>query len=66
LGVQNPLAKCVVFSTQTQRVETIASVPSREGLTVQLEVSALYRLDPLKVQHIYKVGTPQLFAGPRR
>lgn len=52
--LKNPLAKCVVFSTQTQRVETTASVPSREGLTVQLEVSALYRLDPLKVQHIYK------------
>ncbi|KAL6068006.1 Membrane protease subunit, stomatin/prohibitin [Balamuthia mandrillaris] len=55
---KNPLARCVLFSTKTQRVETTALVPSSEGLTVQLEVSALYRLDPTKASHVYKtLGT---------
>lgn len=43
-----------VLSVQTQEIFDHAEVPSKEGLTVALEVSVLYRLIPNKVPEIYR------------
>lgn len=50
----NPLAKIVKMSIQTQELKEVMEVPSKEGLTVQLEVSVLYHLNPEKAADVYK------------
>jgi prohibitin 1 len=50
----NPLAKIVKMSIQTQEIKEVMDVPSKEGLTVQLEVSALIHLDPERAAEVYK------------
>lgn len=50
----NPLAKVITMSIQTQEDKETMEVPSKEGLTVQLEVSVLYHLDPEKAAQVYK------------
>ncbi len=50
----NPLARVVVMSIQTQEDKEVMSVPSKEGLTVELEISALYHLSSEKAAEIYK------------
>lgn len=54
INMRNPLARIVKLSVKTQEVKEVMDVPSKEGLTVQLEVSALYHLDPEKAAEIYK------------
>lgn len=50
----NPLARIVKMSIKTQEVKEVMEVPSKEGLTVQLEVSLLYHLNPEKAADVYK------------
>jgi prohibitin 1 len=50
----NPLARIVKMSIKTQEVKEVMDVPSKEGLTVQLEVSLLYHLNPEKAADVYK------------
>ncbi len=50
----NPLAKVVKMSVKTQEIKEVMDVPSKEGLTVQLEVSLLYHLNPEKAADVYK------------
>jgi regulator of protease activity HflC (stomatin/prohibitin superfamily) len=50
----NPLAKVKKFSIQTQELKEVMDVPSKEGLTVQMEVSVLYRLNGEKAAEVYK------------
>ena len=50
----NPLARIIKMSIQTQEVKEVMNVPSKEGLTVQLEVSVLYHLNPEKAADVYK------------
>lgn len=50
----NPLAKVVKFSVKTQELKEDMDVPSKEGLTVGLEISALFHLTPDKAASIYK------------
>jgi prohibitin 1 len=50
----NPLARVVKFSVKTQEIKETMDVPSKEGLTVQLEISALFHLDPDKAAEVYK------------
>lgn len=50
----NPLAKVVKFSVKTQELKEVMDVPSKEGLTVQLEVSLLYHLNPETAADVYK------------
>jgi regulator of protease activity HflC (stomatin/prohibitin superfamily) len=50
----NPLARIVKFSVKTQEIKETMDVPSKEGLTVQLEISALFHLDPDKAAEVYK------------
>ena len=70
----NPLAKVIAMSIRTQEDKETMSVPSKEGLTIELEVSALFHLDPEKAVDVYKsVGThyvdvifiPQMRAAAR-
>ena len=54
----NPLAKGVPMSIRTLEDKEVMSVPSKEGLTVDLEISALFHLSPEKAVDVYKtVGT---------
>ncbi len=46
INVVNPLARVVKFSVKTQEIKDVMDVPSKEGLTVQPEVSALFHLNP--------------------
>jgi len=50
----NPLARVVKFSVKTEEIKEIMDVPSKEGLTVQLEISALFHLNPDKAAQVYK------------
>lgn len=54
----NPLANVIKFSVKTQEMKEVMDVPSKEGLTVQLEVSALYHLNPEKAAEVYKTIGP--------
>jgi regulator of protease activity HflC (stomatin/prohibitin superfamily) len=63
-GIQfvNPLARVVKMSIQTQEIKEAMDVPSKEGLTMQLEMSVLYHLDPEKAQDVYRTVGEE-FAG---
>lgn len=50
----NPLAKVVKFSIKTQEIKEDMDVPSKEGLTVGLEISVLFHLNPEMTASIYK------------
>jgi len=57
LNLVNPLAKLVIMNIKTEEIKETMSVPSREGLSVSLEVSILYRLNPELASDVYrKVG----------
>ncbi len=49
----NPLANVIKYSIQTQEHKETMQVLSREGLTIGLEVSALYRLNPDSAARVY-------------
>jgi prohibitin 1 len=50
----NPMATVVKYSIQTQEHKETMEVLSREGLTIGLEVSVLYRLNPDSAARVYK------------
>ena len=50
----NPMARVIKYSIQTQEHKESMQVLSREGLTIGLEVSALYRLNPDSAARVYK------------
>jgi len=50
----NPLANVIKYSIQTQEHKEAMQVLSREGLTIGLEVSAIYRLNPDSAARVYK------------
>ncbi|MCP5063788.1 MAG: prohibitin family protein [Ignavibacteriae bacterium] len=54
VNIVNPIAKIYKYSFKTQEFKENMTVPSKEGLPVQLEVSLLYRVDPSKANDIYK------------
>jgi len=54
INVVNPLANVHKFSVKTQEIKEVMDVPSKEGLTVQLEVSVLFHLNPEKAAEVYK------------
>lgn len=58
INMINPLARVIRMSIKTQELKELANVPSQEGLTVNLEVSALYHLDPEKAAEVYKTVGP--------
>jgi len=58
VNLVNPMAKVVKFSIKTQELKEVMNVPSKEGLSVQLEISLLFRLDPDNANIIYKTVGP--------
>ncbi len=50
----NPLARIIKMSIQTQEIKETMDVPSKEGLTTQIEVSVLYHLNPERASDVYK------------
>ncbi len=54
INLINPFAKLVLFDIQTQEKKEQMAVPSKEGLTMQVEISILYRLLPEKASVTYK------------
>jgi regulator of protease activity HflC (stomatin/prohibitin superfamily) len=54
VNIVNPMANVVKFSIKTQEFKEEMNVPSEEGLSVNLEISLLYRLNPDQANQIYK------------
>ncbi len=54
LNFVNPLVRVIPMSIRTQEDKETMSVPSKEGLTVELEISALFHLDPEKAVEVYR------------
>ena len=54
INMVNPLARIIKYSTQTKEHKETMQVLSIEGLTIGLEVSALYRLNPDSAARVYK------------
>lgn len=54
LHVVNPLLDVRSFSIRTQEIYEGAEVPSKEGLSINLEVSLLFRLDISRAAHVYQ------------
>ncbi|PIR18136.1 MAG: membrane protease subunit, stomatin/prohibitin [Deltaproteobacteria bacterium CG11_big_fil_rev_8_21_14_0_20_49_13] len=50
----NPLLSSHIMSIQTKQITEDASVPSKEGLIVSLDLSALISLDPRNAPDVYK------------
>jgi prohibitin 1 len=53
-----PFTRVVSMSIKTQEIKETAEVPSKEGLTMDLEGSLLFRLDPAKAADIYRTVGP--------
>mmetsp|Transcript_52357 Transcript_52357/g.132324 ORF Transcript_52357/g.132324 Transcript_52357/m.132324 type:complete len:311 (-) Transcript_52357:172-1104(-) len=53
LHVCNPLAEVKLFSTKTNLLEQRNHVPTKEGLTVDLDVAVLYHVEQDRVRDIY-------------
>jgi len=54
LNLVNPLARVVQMSIQTVEKKETMDVPSKEGMTMSLEMSVLYHLDPDKAGQVYR------------
>ena len=58
INLVNPLAHIIKFSIQTTEHKETMQTLSREGLTIGLEISVLYHLDPDSAASVYrKIGT---------
>jgi len=58
INVVNPFAHIHKFSIKTCELKEAMEVPSKEGLNINLESSALYHLDPMKAAEVYKTIGP--------
>jgi prohibitin 1 len=54
VNLVNPMANVVKFDARTQELKETMNVPSKEGLTVTLEISLLYSLSFEYANRIYK------------
>lgn len=54
VNVVNPVARIIKYSFKTQEIKENMTVPSKEGLPVQLEISLLFKVDPAMANDIYK------------
>jgi regulator of protease activity HflC (stomatin/prohibitin superfamily) len=54
INIVNPMANVVKFDARTQELKETMNVPSKEGLTVTLEISLLYSLSFEYANRIYK------------
>jgi prohibitin 1 len=55
-GIQfaNPLARVVTMSIKTQELKEVMDVPSKEGLSMNVECSVLFHLDPERAADVYR------------
>lgn len=53
VNLVNPIANIVKFDTRKQELKEIMTVPSKEGLSVDLEISLIYKLNAEEVNEIY-------------
>ncbi|MFC2094139.1 prohibitin family protein [Bacteroidota bacterium] len=58
VSLVNPMAKIEKMSIKTQEMREVMSVPSKEGLSVDLEISLLFKLDSDMANQIYKTVGP--------
>lgn len=58
LHIVNPLLKIHKMSIRTQEITEEANVPSKEGLSVHLDISLLFSLNPDKAARVYKTIGP--------
>jgi len=58
INLVNPLARVILMSIRTQEEMEVMPVPSKEGLTINLDISILYRLDSSKAVQMYKTVGP--------
>ncbi|MBI2981524.1 MAG: prohibitin family protein [Deltaproteobacteria bacterium] len=58
IHLMNPLLRIHKMSIRTQEVTEEANVPSREGLSMKLDVSLLFNLDQEKAADVYKTLGP--------
>lgn len=58
INLRNPLARIIKMSVKTQEIKETMDVPSKEGLTVQLEISALFHLNPDRAPEVYRTIGP--------
>jgi len=58
VNLVNPMAKVEKMSIKTQEMKELMSVPSKEGLSVDLEISLLFKLDSEMANQIYKTVGP--------
>ncbi|MBZ0199278.1 MAG: prohibitin family protein [Ignavibacteriaceae bacterium] len=54
VNIVNPLANVIKFDTRKQELRESMTVPSKEGLSVELEISLIFKLSMDKVNEIYK------------
>jgi regulator of protease activity HflC (stomatin/prohibitin superfamily) len=58
INLVNPFARVIKMSIKTQEIKEATTVPTQEGLSLNLEVSLLFHLNPDKAGEVYKtVGT---------
>ena len=58
VNIVNPMANVEKMSIKTQELKETMSVPSKEGLSVDLEISLLFKLNSEKANEIYKTVGP--------
>ena len=58
VNLVNPMANVEKMSIKTQEIKELMSVPSKEGLSVDLEISLLFKLNSEKANDIYKTVGP--------
>jgi len=58
INVINPLVKVHKMSIRTEQITEDATVPSKEGLTVGVDFSVLFSLDPVKAPEVYRTVGP--------
>lgn len=54
INLVNPMANVVKFDARTQEIKETMNVPSKEGLSVELEISLLFSLSFENANRIYK------------
>jgi len=53
LNIVHPFAQLQICNIKTEEIKEVMSVPSKEGLSINLDISILYRLLPEKASDIY-------------
>lgn len=59
LRLVNPFARTIPMSVKTLEMKETLEAPTREGLTVGVEVSVLYRLDESRASAVYREVGPR-------